>query len=136
MTKDELRQEFEGMVLDKFKAPLFLERDHEGDYAMHEIQVGWYWFQRAFRNIKRKEQPCPYVVSSSEGTSYCALAEAKPHDVITITKDVKLDVIAQHKALLRECYSAIYSALTYSGEATKKLKAVESKLKKEGYGNE
>jgi len=44
------------------------------------------------------------------------------------------EIAKQMDALLEECHSAIYSGLTYSGEARNKMKNIESKLKKAGYG--
>lgn len=54
------------------------------------------------------------------------------HGLSTINALVQL--VGEMDTLLEECHSAIYSGLTYSGEARNKMKDIESKLKKEGYG--
>jgi hypothetical protein len=71
MRNDELRQEFEAWG---YKRGLNITRYEIGCYG-DPTQQAYAGYKAGY--AKGKEQPCPYVVSSDEGTSYCALAEKR-----------------------------------------------------------
>lgn len=124
MTNDELMQEFEEHCENVFNMRARRSQQDSSRYDTTLAQYAWAGYQAGY--AKGKEQPCPYVVSSSEGTSYCALAEKSQGE------------IARDKALLRECYTSLASAISATHEALadnehSRNKSTLEKLKQAGY---
>jgi hypothetical protein len=78
MTNDKMREVFEASVktqsMSKVSAERYLSKTDDGNYFDPITDMCWELFQAGYQ--AREDEPCPYVVTSGEGTSYCRLAES------------------------------------------------------------
>ncbi len=142
MTNDELRQEFEAWCAPMNASGMKPEKTDDG-YFHRDTRIAFRAYQAGY--AKGKEHPCPYVVSSDEGTSYCALAEKNQGEIRKLEDNVillheeylKKDAeIYGLKALLRECAREISQYELARGRNAVPQSDLPSKLKQAGYGNE